>query len=141
MKSKIFSIIGLIAVIFFFTSGLFEWCTNVVVWLVTLDMSAPTISIIGEIFVKYATWLITFSIVGTIFKSFGWFDSAAMKIVYAIISTIISFVLSFVIMVLENYLIYIVILLVSVICLMITIGVILHFKNRNKNRESNYDLL
>ena len=93
MKGKIFSIIGLIVVIFFFTSGLFEWCTNVFTWLITLNYSSPSISIFGQLFVKYATWIVTFTSVGMLFKGLNWFDSDAMKLVYFVVSTLISFAL------------------------------------------------
>lgn len=142
MKSKIAGIIGLISVVFFFTSGLFEWSTNVFVWLITLNYSSPTISIFGQLFVKYATWLIAFTTVGIIFKSLKWFDSDAMKLVYFVISTIISFVLSYVVMILENYAVYIAIgLAVLILALIVTI-VILHIKSKKqKDKGENNDTL
>lgn len=130
MKGKIFSIIGLIVTVFFLTSGLFEWCTNVFVWLITLNYSCPTISIFGQLFIKYSTWIITFIIVGVVFKTLKWFNSDAMKLVYFIISTIISFVLSYVVMILENYAIYIAIGLAVIILTLIIIIIVLYIKNK-----------
>lgn len=130
MKGKIFSIIGLIVTVFFLTSGLFEWCTNVFVWLITLNYSSPTISVFGQLFVKYSTWIITFTTVGMIFKSLNWFDSDAMKLAYFVVSTIISFVLSYVVMILENYAIYIAIGLAVIILTLIIIIVVLYIKNK-----------
>ena len=130
MNGKIFSIIGLMVTVFFLTSGLFEWCTNVFVWLITLNYSCPTISVFGQLFVKYSTWIITFTTVGMIFKSLNWFDSDAMKLAYFVVSTIISFVLSYVVMILENYAIYIAIGLAVIILTLIIIIVVLYIKNK-----------
>lgn len=142
MKNKIVGIIGLIAVIFFLTSGLFEWCTNVFIWLITLNHSNSTISIFGQLFVKYATWIVTFSSVGIIFKSLNWFDSDAMKLVYFVVSTIISFVLSYVVMILENYAVYIAIGLAVVILILIVIIVILYIKSKKqKDKGESNDVL
>lgn len=142
MKNKIVGIIGLIAVIFFLTSGLFEWCTNVFIWLITLNHSNSTIFIFGQLFVKYATWIVTFSSVGIIFKSLNWFDSDAMKLVYFVVSTIISFVLSYVVMILENYAVYIAIGLAVVILILIVIIVILYIKSKKqKDKGESNDVL
>jgi len=137
MKSKFFSLLGLGVFIFVFTCGLFESITNVFVWLITLDLASPTISIIGQIFIKYSTWLITFYIVGVLFKSLGWYNSDAMKIVYFIISTIISFILSWIIMLLEKYLLYIAIILIVFVLTIIVISIIFYKKNKEKTMEKN----
>ena len=142
MKKKIAGIIGLIAVIFFFTSGLFEWSTNVFVWLITLNYSSPTISIFGQLFVKYATWIVTFTSVGMLFKGLNWFNSDAMKLVYFVISTIISFVLSYLVMILENFAVYIAIGLAVVIITLIVIVVVLYIKSKKqKDKGENNDVL
>lgn len=142
MKNKIAGIIGLVAVIFLFTSGLFEWCTNVFVWLITLNYSSPTISVFGQLFVKYSTWIITFTTVGMIFKRLNWFDSDAMKLVYFVVSTLISFALSYVVMILEQYAVYIAIGLAVVILTLIVIIVILYIKSKKqKHKGENNDVL
>ena len=131
MKNTLLGILGLALVVFVFTSGLFEGITNVVVWLVTLDMSAPTISIVGQIIVKYGTWLITFSLVGALFKGLGWFDPNGMGFVYVIVSIIISFLLSWLVMILENYLL-IIIIITLVLLAASTLTVILVRRHKNK---------
>ena len=135
MKNKIAGTIGLVTVIFLFTSGLFEWCTNVFVWLITLNYSSPTISVFGQLFVKYSTWIITFTTVGMIFKRLNWFDSDAMKLVYFVVSTIISFMLSYVVMILENYAVYIAIGLGLIILVLVLIITILYVKSKKKNNK------
>ncbi len=136
MKKKILSIIAFFVVIFVFTSGLFETVTNVIVWLVTLNFSSPDISIFGQLVVKYGTWLITFSLVGIIFKVLGFFNSDAMKIVYFIISSIISFLFSWLFFVLEQYMLIISIILGSLLGLIIvsylSILVLYHLKEKKK---------
>lgn len=135
MKRQLWSLIGLIAFIFITTSGLFKWFTNVFTWLITLDLSSPTISIIGELFVKYTTWLITFALVGMLFRGLHWFNSPAMKIVYFIISTLISFVFSYVVMILENYLLYIVIALGVLLLITIAVIIFLYIKSKHNNKS------
>ncbi len=136
MKKKILPIIAFFVVIFVFTSGLFEAVTNVIVWLVTLNFSSPDISIFGQLVVKYGTWLITFSLVGIIFKALGFFNSDAMKIVYFIISSIISFLFSWLFFVLEQYMLIISIILGSLLGLIIvsylSILVLYHLKEKKK---------
>ena len=142
MKNKIAGIIGLVAVIFLFTSGLFEWCTNVFVWLITLNYSSPTISVFGQLFVKYSTWIITFTTVGMIFKHLNWFDSDAMKLVYFVVSTLISFALSYVVMILEQYAVYIAIGLGLIILILASIITILYVKSKEKDDKGvNNDVL
>lgn len=128
MKEKISAFVGLIVLIFLCTSGLFEQITKVFVWLITLDYSLPDISVFGQLVAKYGTWIITYSLVGVMFKSLGWFNNAAMKIVYFILSTIISFLLSWLIMVLESYLLIIAIVigLVLVIGLGVSITLLIY---------------
>ncbi len=138
MKSKLLSLLALFAVIFVFTSGLFETVTNVIVWLVTLNFKSPDISLFGQLVVKYGTWLITFSLVGIIFKVLGFFNSDAMKIVYFIISTIISFLFSWLFFVLEQYMLIISIILGSLLGLIIvsylSLLISYHLKRKEERR-------
>lgn len=138
MKKKILSIIAFFVVIFIFTSGLFETVTNVIVWLVTLNFNSPDISIFGQLVVKYGTWIITFSLVGIIFKMLGFFNSDAMKIVYFIISSIISFLFSWLFFVLEQYMLIISIILGSLLGLIIVSYLsilVLYYLKEKKNGE------
>lgn len=138
MKGKISAFIGLIVLIFLCTSGLIEPITKVFVWLITIDNNSPDISVFGQLVAKYGTWIITYSLVGVLFKSLGWFNSTAMKIVYFILSTIISFLLSWLIMVLESYLliISIVIGVVLVIGLGVVIALLIYNKKKSVKEES-----
>ena len=134
MKGKISAFIGLIILIFLCTSGLIEPITKVFVWLITIDSNSPDISIFGQLVAKYGTWIITYSLVGILFRSLGWFNSTAMKIVYFILSTIISFLLSWLIMVLENYLWIIAIIIGSL--LVIGFGVFITLLIYDKKKKA-----
>ena len=134
MKGKINAFIGLIILIFLCTSGLIEPITKVFVWLITIDSNSPDISIFGQLVAKYGTWIITYSLVGILFRSLGWFNSTAMKIVYFILSTIISFLLSWLIMVLENYL-WIIAIIIGVL-LVVGLGVFITLLIYNKKKKA-----
>lgn len=135
MKGKIISLITLLALIFVCTSGLIEPITKVFVWLITLQYNSPDISIFGQLVAKYGTWLITYSVVGIIFKSLNWFDKDVMKIVYFILSTIISFVLSYVIMLFEKYMLIISIIIGVLSLIAITVFVIQFILDKKKEKE------
>ena len=127
MKAKIIGFISLIAFIFFCTSGLFTEIVDFFVWLVTLNASQSPVSATGEIFVKIASFVISYTIVGIVFNAIGWFDSDVMKVAYFIVSTLVSFALCYVVMLLETYLLYIAIILgavlIGVICVMIFMNI------------------
>lgn len=133
MKKRIISIIAFFVFIFVLTSGLFENINNFLVWLVTLNMTQSKVSIAGEIFVKIASWAISYSIVGFIFRALGWFNSDVMKFIYYIISTLVSFALCYVVMLLETYLLYIAITCGILLIVIIAFFVFLHMKYKKKN--------
>lgn len=137
MKGKIISILAFFVLIFVLTSGVFESVANFLVWLVTLNMTRSNVSIVGEIFVKIATWAISYIMVGLLFNSLGWFNSDAMKIAYFIISTLISFALCYVVMLLETYLLYIVI--VAVLLLAVLVGILIFSYIRRKRNNLNHN--
>ena len=136
MKKTIFAFIGLIALIFICTSGLMKPVTDVFVWLITLNYNTPDISLFGQLVAKYGTWIITFSLVGALFKGLKWFNSDAMKIVYFIVSTIISFLLSWLIMVFEKYFLIIAIVVSAILLLIIAAFITLLILSAKKQKKS-----
>lgn len=132
MKKALGSIATLIIFVFLCTSGLFEGITNFFVWLVTLNMTQSSVSTVGEIFVKVATFAITYTVVGIIFNAIGWFDSDAMKIVYFIISTLISFALCYVVMIFETHLLLLSIILGVILAAVIVFFIITGIRSREK---------
>lgn len=133
MKGKNSTLIGFIVLIFLCTSGLIEPVAKVFVWLITIDSNSPDISIFGQLVAKYGTWIITYSLIGVLFKVLGCFNSTAMKIVYFVLSTIISFLLSWIIMILENYLL--VIAIVIGVMMIIGLGILITLFMRNKKKK------
>ena len=131
MKNKIAGILALIIFVFFITSGLFEGIMNFFVWLVTLNATQSSISAAGEIFVKIASFVVSYTAVGILFNAIGWFNSDAMKFVYFIVSTLVSFALCYVVMLLETYLLYIAIGLGVLLLLIIGFIIGLCLKNRD----------
>ena len=131
MKSKIAGILALIIFVFFITSGLFEGIMNFFVWLVTLNATQSSISAAGEIFVKIASFVVSYTAVGILFNAIGWFNSDAMKFVYFIVSTLVSFALCYVVMLFLTYLLYIAIGLGVLLLLIIGFIIVLCFKNRD----------
>jgi len=81
------------------------------IWLFTLNETQSSVSIIGEIFVKIATFGITYSLVGFIFNSLGFFNSGIMKFAYFVISTLLSFGLCYVVVLIEKHILTIAIVL------------------------------
>ena len=79
---------------------------------------------VSEIIVKILTFVITYSVVGLIFNSIGWFNSGAMKIAYFVISTIISFVMCYLVMIFEMHIILFAIIGCVLLVLIITCCVI-----------------
>ena len=131
MKSKIAGILALIIFVFFITSGLFEGIMNFFVWLVTLNATQSSISAAGEIFVKIASFVVSYMAVGILFNAIGWFNSDAMKLVYFIVSTLVSFALCYLVLILETYLLYLAIGLGVLLLLIIGFIIVLCFKNRD----------
>lgn len=132
MKKALGSVAALIIFVFLCTSGLFGGITNFFVWLVTLNMTQSSVSTVGEIFVKVATFAITYTVVGIIFNAIGWFDSDAMKIVYFIISTLISFALCYVVMIFETHLLLLSIILGVILAAVIVFFIITGIRSREK---------
>ena len=135
MRQKIIGYLLLFLVIFAITSGLFGCIAKVAIWLVTLDMSAPAISIAGQLVVKYGTWVITFSLVGAIFDFFGLFNSRLMSLLYVTISIVVSFALSWLVMLIEQYLLTIVIIVLALLCLSLAALILVRwYKKKKKNK-------
>ena len=133
MKGKILGLILLILFVFFITSGLFESIVKFFVWLVTLNATQSNVSMAGEIFVKVATFVLSYILVGGLFKAIGWFNSDVMKLVYFIVSTIVSFALCYIVMLLETYLLYIVIVIATLLLLVVVISILLCLRNKKYN--------
>ena len=136
MKRRIVAAVLLGVLIFVCTSGLVEPITKVFVWLITLQLESPDISIFGQLVAKYGTWIITYSLVGILFEEMNWFNGTVMKIVYFVVSTVISFLLSWLIMVLEHYMVIIAIIIGSILALGTIAFVTWYLIKKRKTKES-----
>lgn len=115
---------GLVFLIFILIAARNGWIepiinffSDILIWLFTLSMTQSSVSITREIFAKAATFVISYSVVGAIFRAIGWFDSDIMKVAYFVISTIVSFVLCYIVMIFETHL-----LLIAIIAGVLLIG-------------------
>ncbi len=109
--------------------------SNTFSWLFRLHLTQTPISATGEIFVKVATWGITFCIVGVIFKKLKWFNSQVMSVTYCMISAIISFVLSYVVMLFEQYILTIAIILLTLVAVTAVIYFGYHFHRNTVKKK------
>lgn len=102
------------------------------VWLFILNLSQSPVSIAGEIFVKFATFTLSYAAVGAIFNATGWFNSRSMKIAYYVISTIISFALCYIVMLFETYMIQIAIAVLVVSIMAFIIYIVIQKRQKTK---------
>lgn len=140
MKNKVIGIVSLFAFVFICTSGLFEGIMNFFIWLVTLNATQSAISKVGEIFVKSATFAISFTTVGIISKALNWFNGDLMSVGYFIVSTLVSFGLCYIVMLLETYLLYVAIFVAVALLVVIVIAVIMYSKNRKEEKRQSTSL-
>ena len=136
MKNKVIGVVSLFAFVFICTSGLFEGVMNFFIWLVTLNATQSTISKVGEILVKTATFAISFTTVGIISKALNWFNGDLMSAGYFIVSTLVSFGLCYIVMLLETYLLYVAIFVAVALLVVIVIAVIMYSKKSKRRKEA-----
>ena len=129
---KLLGILAGIVLVLLFCSGVFADIINFFTWLFTLEYITPDTSVAGSIIVKVLTFAVTYTLVGIIFNSLGWFNSKVMSTVYFIISTILGFLLAFIVMIIEKYILVIGIILGIIFIISIVLIIIIHIKNKEK---------
>lgn len=92
-----------VAMIVLLLSGGFAKLFQFFGWLFLLEYSQADISVGGQIFVRIATFFLSYGIVGLIFHFIGFFNSKVMSAVYIILSTLIGFGLNYIVMLVETY--------------------------------------
>ena len=102
MSKIIYRFVGL-AMIILLLSGGFAKLFQFFGWLFLLEYSQADISVGGQIFVRIATFFLSYGIVGLIFHFIGFFNSKVMSAVYIILSTLIGFGLNYIVMLVETY--------------------------------------
>lgn len=123
LPKEVWSIIGILLLI----SGVWTYISEFLLWLVVLDMTKPNISIFADIFVRVATFLISYGTVGAIFKKCG---SNIMSLAYFIISTLVSFVLCYIVMLIETYMLIISIILGVILLLLLGFNIFMYIRWR-----------
>lgn len=121
-----------IVLVLLLCSGVFADIINFFTWLFTLEYITPDTSVAGSIIVKVLTFAVTYTLVGIIFNSLGWFNSKVMSTVYFIISTILGFLLAFIVMIIEKYILVIGIILGVIFIISSVLIIIIHIKNKEK---------
>ena len=104
-------LIGTLGVILGILGGFLEGFLDFMEWLFMLNSTQSEVSMAGEAFVKVATFVISYIVVGIVFNALGLFNSKIMKLAYFIVSTLVSFVLCYIVMLLEKYIVTIAIVI------------------------------
>lgn len=113
-------LIGLLIVIAIFGYGLYEPLLNFFTWLILLNYTPSSISFVGDVFVRVATFAISFTVIGKMFSQMGWFDRGIMRVAYFLTSTIVSCLLDWLVMTFETH---IETILIAIIILFVAIGI------------------
>lgn len=116
-------------------SGIFVDIIEFFTWLFTLQYITPETSIAGSIIVKMLTFAVSYTLVGIIFNSLGWFNGKIMSLVYFIISTLLGFVLAYIVMLIETHLLAIGIILGLILLAAIAIIVFLAIKDKKRGSQ------
>lgn len=109
-------LIGLLVTIVIISTGLYKPLWKLFSWLILSNYTPSSLSLPGDIFVRLATFAVTFAIVGALFSEIGWFDKGAMKVTYFVLSTLVSLGLSWIVMVFETH-IQIILLIIMILLL------------------------
>lgn len=116
-------------------SGVFADIIEFFTWLFTLQQTTPETSIAGSVIVKILTFAVSYTLVGIIFNSLGWFNGKIMSIAYFVISTLLGFALAYVVMLIETHLLEIGITLGIVFALAIALIIVNAIKNKGQDTK------
>lgn len=130
MKRQITGIVSTIVFILLLSSGIFADFMNFMLWLFKLQYSAPETSLAAGIGVRVLTFLVSYSLVGIIFRTIGLFDSKLMSFVYFVISTLLGFLLAYIVWIIETYIIVIGIILLCILLVIIVYYVVSIIKDK-----------
>lgn len=128
---RLSGLLASIVLLLLLCSGVFADIIKFFTWLFTLQYITPETSIAGSIIVKVLTFAVSYTLVGLIFNSLGWFNSKVMSVVYFIISTLLGFVLAYIVMLIETHLLAIGITLGVIFIASIVVLIIIRIKNKD----------
>lgn len=102
-------------------------------WLFTLQYSSPKISVLGGVFVRALTFLVSYGLVGIIFGVIKLFNSRLMRVAYFVISTLLGFVFAYIVWGIEQYYVVIIVVLSATLTISIVgIALLLYLPKRKK---------
>lgn len=130
MKKQISGAVSAIIFILLLSSGIFVDFIKFMLWLFKLQYSAPETSLAAGIGVRVLTFLVSYSLVGIIFRTIDLFDSKWMSFVYFVISTLLGFLLAYIVWIIETY-----IIVIGIVLLCILIAVIVYYIVSIKDKE------
>ena len=116
-------------------SGIIADIIEFFTWLFMLQYITPETSIAGGIIVRWLTFAVSYSLVGLIFNSLGWFNRKSMSVLYFIVSTLLGFVLAYIVMLIETYLLEIGIVLGTIFVASIISLIIIRIKSKCLSNE------
>lgn len=128
---RLSGILASVVLLLLLCSGVFADIIKFFTWLFTLQYITPETSIAGSIIVKVLTFAVSYTLVGLIFNSLGWFNSKVMSVAYFIISTLLGFVLAYIVMLIEKHFLAIGITLGVIFIASILVLVIIGIKNKD----------
>ena len=128
---RLSGLLSSIVLLLLLCSGIFADILKFFTWLFTLQYITPETSIVGSIIVKVLTFAVSYTLVGLIFNSLGWFNGKAMAVAYLIVSTLLGFVLAYIVMLIETHLLAIGITLGVIFIASIVVLIIIRIKNKD----------
>ncbi|MCI6014862.1 MAG: hypothetical protein MRZ09_07740 [Coprobacillus sp.] len=112
-------------------SGFFVDFIEFFTWLFTLQYIAPDTSIFGNIIVRILTFAVSYTLVGIIFNTLGWFNRKIMSIAYFVVSTLLGFALAYVVMLIEEHLLEIGVVLSVIFTIAVVVIIFIIINNKN----------
>ncbi len=131
---KLSGFLAVIVLLLLLCSGVFADIIEFFTWLFTLQQTAPETSVAGSVIVKILTFAVSYTLVGIIFNSLGWFNGKIMSIAYFVISTLLGFALAYVVMLIETHLLEIGIILGVIFVIAIASIIVIAIKNKNETK-------
>ena len=133
---KICGIIASVIIIAILCSGIFVEISKFFAWLFALKYSQPETSIVGGVIVRVLTFIVSYSLVGTIFV---WRNRKLMKVGYFLISTVFGFVFAWIVWKIEQYILVIGIVLGIIAVFTIAFLIIWYLVDKKNKHFQNAD--
>lgn len=130
MRKLLVFLVGIVLLLLL-CSGFFVDFIEFFTWLFTLQYIAPDTSIFGNIIVRILTFAVSYTLVGIIFNTLGWFNRKIMSIAYVIASTLLGFALAYVVMIIEEYLLEIGVVLSVIFTIAVVVIIFIIINNKN----------